>query len=236
MDADCDAVFFDVGNTLLYAYPSVGHVCEEILRASGRLHALDEIEGALPLVDAYYEDRYRTDDTFWTSDERAADVWTGMYVLLCRRLGIPDEEAAPLARAVYDAFGEAARWKAYPDVAPAFERLRSRGVRVGIISNWDTRLEGILHGLGLGGSIDTIVSSAVVGLHKPDPRIFELACERLGVAPQRCAHVGDHLYADVLGARAVGMRPVLIDRHHTGLTAEGVTCLETLDDLEEALG
>lgn len=236
MDADCDAVFFDVGNTLLYAYPSVGHVCEEILRASGRLHALDEIEGALPLVDAYYEDRYRTDDTFWTSDERAADVWTGMYVLLCRRLGIPDEEAAPLARAVYDAFGEAARWKAYPDVAPAFERLRSRGVRVGIISNWDTRLEGILHGLGLGGSIDTIVSSAVVGLHKPDPRIFELACERLGVAPQRCAHVGDHLYADVLGARAVGMRPVLIDRHHTGLTAEGVTCVETLDDLEEALG
>ena len=230
-----DAVFFDVGNTLLYAYPSVGHVCEEILRASGRLHSLDEIEGVLTLVDEYYEDRYRTDDTFWTSDERVADVWNGMYLLLCHRLGIPETDAVPLARAVYDSFGEVGRWHAYDDVAPAFERLRSAGVRVGIISNWDARLEGILEGLGLGSLIDTVVSSAAVGLHKPDPRIFELACERLGVAAERCAHVGDHYYADVVGARAAGMVPVLIDRHGAGLQADGVVCLTTLDDLEEAL-
>ncbi len=230
-----DAVFFDVGNTLLYAYPSVGHVCEEILLGSGRIHSLDEIEGILPLVDEYYEDRYRSDDTFWTSDERAADVWTGMYGLLCRRLGIPEVEAVDLAHAVYDAFGDPARWRAYDDVAPAFERLRSAGVKVGIISNWDTRLEGVLDGLGLGALIDTVVSSAVVGLHKPDPRIFELACARLGVEPGRCAHVGDHVYSDVLGARAAGLRPVLIDRHRVGLSSDGVTCLLTLDDLEGAL-
>jgi putative hydrolase of the HAD superfamily len=232
----CDAVFFDVGNTLLYAYPSVGHVCEEILLASGRIHSLEEIEVLLPLVDEYYEDRYRSDDTFWTSDERAADVWTGMYTLLCRRLGIPEYEAVALAHAVYDAFGEAARWRAYDDVAPAFRRLRDRGVKIGIISNWDTRLEGLLDGLGLGVLVDTVVSSAVVGLHKPDPRIFELACERLGVDPGRCAHVGDHYYSDVVGARAAGMRAVLIDRHGAGAAVEGVPLLSTLDDLEEALG
>jgi putative hydrolase of the HAD superfamily len=230
-----DAVFFDVGNTLLYAYPSVGRVCEEMLRTSGRIHPLDEIERVLPLVDAYYEDRYRTDDTFWTSDERAEDVWTGMYSLLCRRLGIPEEEAVSLAHAVYDAFGEPERWRAYDDVAPAFERLRSQGVKVGIISNWDTRLEKVLEGLGLGSLVDCVVSSAVVGLHKPDPRIFELACERLAVDPSRCAHVGDHYYSDVVGARAAGLRPVLIDRHGAGLAAEDVVCLITLDDLEEAL-
>jgi len=230
-----DAVFFDVGNTLLYAYPSVGHVCAEILLASGRVHSLDEIDSILTLVDEYYEDRYRTDDTFWTSDERVADVWNGMYLLLCRRLGIPETEATPLARAVYDSFGDAGRWRAYDDVAPAFERLRAAGVKVGIISNWDVRLKGILDGLGLGSLIDTVVSSAVVGLHKPDPRIFELACARLEVDPGRSAHVGDHYYADVVGARAAGMVPVLIDRHGVGLEADGVTCLTTLDDLEEAL-
>jgi len=230
-----DAVFFDVGNTLLYPYPSVGHVCEEILRASGRIHELDEIERFLPLVDEYYEDRYRTDDTFWTDDVRAADVWTGMYSLLCRRLGIPETDAVELSRAVYDAFGAASRWRAYEDVAPAFERLRAQGIKVGIISNWDTRLEGILRGLGLAPLIDTVVSSAVVGLHKPDPRIFELACRRLDVAPEACAHVGDHYYSDVVGARAVGITPVLIDRHDVGLTADDVACLTTLDDLEEAL-
>lgn len=231
----CDAVFFDVGNTLLYPYPSVGHVCAEILRASGRIHSLDEIEPLLPLVDEYYEDRYRSDDTFWTCDERAADVWTGMYALLCRQLGIPEDEAGALARAVYDAFGDPARWRAYADVAPAILRLRAAGIRVGIISNWDTRLQGVLDGLELGPLVGTVVSSAVVGLHKPDPRIFELACERLSVAPERCAHVGDHYYADVLGARAVGMRPILIDRHGVGLGSAGVACLTTLDDLEEAL-
>jgi len=230
-----DAVFFDVGNTLLYAYPSVGHVCAEILRASGRIHDLVEIERLLPLVDEYYEDRYRTDDTFWTDDERAADVWTGMYSLLCRRLGIPESEAAALSRSVYDAFGEAARWHAYDDVAPAFERLRAQGVKVGIISNWDTRLEGVLTGLGLAPLLDTIVCSAAVGLHKPDPRIFEFACRRLDVRPEDCAHIGDHYYSDVVGARAVGMTPVLIDRHGAGLDAAGVKCLLTLDDLEEAL-
>jgi putative hydrolase of the HAD superfamily len=231
-----DAVFFDVGNTLLYAYPSVGRVCEEILLASGRAHSLEEIESILPLVDEYYEDRYRSDDTFWTNDERAADVWAGMYVLLCRHLGIPESAAVPLAHEVYDAFGDAARWRAYDDVVPALVRLRASGVKVGIISNWDTRLEGILDGLGLGPLLDTVVSSAVVGLHKPDPRIFELACGRLGVEPGRSAHVGDHVYSDVLGARAAGMRPVLIDRHGVGLASDGVPCLLTLDDLEEALG
>lgn len=235
MTVEVDAVFFDVGNTLLHPYPSVGHVCAEILRASGRIHSLEEIDPLLPLVDEYYEDRYRSDDTFWTCDERAADVWTGMYTVLCRHLGIPDEEAASLARSVYDAFGEPSRWRAYEDVAPAFERLKNAGIRVGIVSNWDTRLEGILDGLGLSRWVDTLVSSAVVGLHKPDPRIFELACDRLGVPPARCAHVGDHYYADVLGARAAGLLPVLIDRHAAGLASPGVTCLTTLDDLEEAL-
>jgi putative hydrolase of the HAD superfamily len=230
-----DAVFFDVGNTLLFPHPSVGHVCEEILRESGRIRTLDEIEDLLPLVDAYYEDRYRSDDTFWTSDERAADVWTGMYAVLCRRLGIPDEEAAPLARAVYDAFGHASRWRAYDDVAPAFRRLRASGVKVGIISNWDTRLEELLAGLGLRDLVETVVSSASEGLRKPDPRIFELACSEVGVLPERSVHVGDHYYADVVGARSAGMTPVLIDRHSGGIPMGSVRCIASLDGLEDAL-
>lgn len=230
-----DAVFFDVGNTLLFAYPSVGHVCREILRESGRIHDLDRIEGLLPLVDEYYEDRYRSDDTFWTCDQRTADVWTGMYSLLCRSLGIPEDEAVVLARAVYDAFGDPSRWRAYDDVAPALRRLRSAGVKTGIISNWDSRLEGILEGLGLRELLDDVVCSAVEGLHKPDPRIFDLACARMGVDPRRAVHVGDHYHADVVGARVIGMTPVLIDRHGAGIEVPEVVCLLTLDDLEAAL-
>jgi len=232
-----DAVFFDVGNTLIKPNPSVALVCAEVLLAAGHERDVTEIERLLPLVDDYYEDRYRADDTFWTSDEGAADVWVGMYSLLCDRLGCDRAEAPVLARAVYDEFGSPERWAAYPDVAPGFERLRAAGVPVGIISNWDTRLDGVLTGLGLGALVDTVVCSAVEGLHKPDPRIFQLACERLGVRAERCVHVGDHVYADIVGARAVGMRPVLIDRHGGDPAARprGVVCIESLDELEEAL-
>lgn len=232
-----DAVFFDVGNTLIRPHPSVGAVCAEVLLAAGHDRALADIEALLPVVDDYYEDRYRADDTFWTSDEGAADVWVGMYSLLCRRLGLDESEAPVLAREVYDSFGSPERWQPYADVVPAFECLRSTGVRIGIISNWDTRLEQVLRGIGLGDHIDAVVCSAAEGLHKPDPRIFELACARLGVRPEACAHVGDHMYADVVGARAVGMRPVLIDRHGTGafVLSGGIARITTLDQLEEAL-
>jgi putative hydrolase of the HAD superfamily len=169
-------------------------------------------------VDEYYEDRFRADDTFWTSEEATSGVWVGMYSLLCRRLGIADE-AEDLARAVYDEFGKSDRWRAYDDVAPAFRRMRALGIKVGIISNWDRRLEGLFE---------------AVGLHKPDPRIFELACSRLDAEPEDCAHIGDHFYSDILGARAAGLRPVMIDRKGGGCVAS-VTVIGSLDEIEGAL-
>jgi len=228
------AVFFDVGNTLIYPYPSVPHVVREILSDEGHTHDLSAIDEYMPLVDAYYEDRYRTDDTFWTDEGETSQVWIGMYSLLCRKLGIEDG-AERIARRVYEEFGCAARWRAYDDVEPAFVRLRSRGLRVGIISNWDRRLEGLLGGIGLSGYIETVVSSAVVGLHKPDPRIFELACDRLGVSAKDAAHVGDHHYADIVGASTAGMTPVLIDRWDAAEPTEE-RFVRTLDDLERVLG
>lgn len=227
-------MFFDVGNTLLAPYPSVSEVVRQVLSEEGYLHDLDAIDELMPLVDEFYEDRYRTDDTFWTSEDETSAVWVGMYSLLCRRLGI-EADAERLARRVYDEFGDAARWRAYDDVAPAFERLRARGLRLGLISNWDRRLAGLFTGLGLDAYLDTVVSSAEVGLHKPDPRIFELACSRVGVRPSEAAHVGDHHYADILGATAVGMLPVLIDRHDTVRDAS-VAFVRDLDGIESALG
>lgn len=229
------AVFFDVGNTLVYPHPSVSEVCRQILAEEGHVHDLSAIDALMPLVDAFYEDRYRSDDTFWTDEAETSQVWIGMYSLLCRELGIEDE-AERIALRVYDEFGRADRWRAYDDVIPAFRRLRDRGLRLGLISNWDKRLTGLMEGMGISPLLDTIVSSAEVGLHKPDPRIFELACERLGVRPDECAHVGDHQYADVLGARTVGMLPILIDRHADDACSREESAIFTLDGIETALG
>jgi len=229
------AVFFDVGNTLLFPHPSVSEVCRQILAEEGHVHDLHAIDALMPLVDEFYEDRYRTDDTFWTDEAQTSQVWIGMYSLLCRELGIEDE-AERIALRVYEEFGCSERWRAYEDVVPAFHRLRGRGLAIGLISNWDKRLTGLMDGMGIAPLLDTIVSSAEVGLHKPDPRIFELACERLDVRPEECAHVGDHHYADVLGARAVGMLPILIDRHAGEGRPLGESAIGTLDGIEAALG
>lgn len=231
--ADLQAVFFDVGNTLLYADPSVSEVCRQVLAEAGHVRDLSLIDSYMPLVDAYYEERYAEDDAFWTDEERTSSVWVGMYSLLCRELGI-EQEAVRIARRVYDEFGRPDRWALYADVRPAFERLRARGLAVGIISNWDSRLVSLLGGLGLGDVLNDIVSSADVGLHKPDPRIFELACGRIGVSPHRAAHVGDHHYADVLGSSAVGMQAVLIDRH--GVCEAEQNPISSLDELDRVLG
>jgi len=227
------AVFFDVGNTLLRPFPSVSAVVREVLAQAGHARDLSSIDACMPLVDAYYEDRYREDDTFWTSEAETSAVWVGMYSLLCRRLRI-DVEAERIAKCVYDEFGNPERWSPYDDVVPALERLADRNIPVGLISNWDSRLPSLVRGLGLDELVETVVSSADVGLHKPDPRIFELACRRLDVEPREAAHVGDHMYADVVGAQAVGMTPVLIDRHrgdHPGYER----FIRTLDELDDVL-
>ncbi|MHB1340533.1 MAG: HAD family hydrolase [Coriobacteriia bacterium] len=229
------AVFFDVGNTLLYPHPSVSEVCRQVLLEAGHVRDLSAIDALMPLVDDYYEDRYRADDTFWTNEEETSSVWVGMYSLLCRHLGI-EADASALARRVYDEFGRPDRWAVHADVTPAMERLRSRGLAIGVISNWDRRLSGLLDGLGLGSLVDTVVSSADVGLRKPDPRIFELACERLGVQPAESAHVGDHYYADVLGARTAGMLAVFVSRFGDALPAVGPVPIKDFAHIEFALG
>lgn len=227
------AVFFDVGNTLLKPFPSVPEVCRQVLAEAGHIRDLSVIDALMPLVDEYYEDRYREDDTFWTDEGETSQVWVGMYSVLCRKLGLGDQ-AEELARRVYNKFGDPGHWRPYPDVEPALRRLVDSGLRVGIISNWDARLSGLLSGLDLDPYLDAVVCSAEVGLHKPDPRIFELACSRLEVEPSEAAHVGDHHYADIVGAEASGMMAVLIDRHDGDAPRHG-RFVRTLDDLEAAL-
>jgi putative hydrolase of the HAD superfamily len=90
-------------------------------------------------------------------------------------------------------------------------RLRAAGCRLAVVSNSEGTVEAMLENAGLRPLFDTVVDSAVVGVVKPDPRIFLLALERLSIAPERAVMVGDSPSADVAGARAVGARAALLD-------------------------
>jgi len=107
---------------------------------------------------------------------------------------------------------EAIRFFAYPDVAPALAGLRQRGLSLVAVSNWDCSLPRVLARCGLDGMLDGTITSAEAGARKPDPAIFAPALELAGCEPGEALHVGDTAEEDVEGARAAGIRPLLIDR------------------------
>lgn len=111
-----------------------------------------------------------------------------------------------------DALMGSLRFEAFADAAPALAELRTRGLRIVVVSNWDCSLGEVLGQVGLRGLVDAIVVSAQVGAPKPDARMFEAAVQVAGCAPTDAIHVGDSPDHDVAGARAAGIRALLLDR------------------------
>jgi putative hydrolase of the HAD superfamily len=108
-----------------------------------------------------------------------------------------------------------------PGVPEALARLRAAGLRLVVVSNADGTVEEGLSRVGLRAQLDAIVDSFVVGAEKPDPRIFTYALAQAGTTAARTAHVGDLYAVDVLGARGVGIRGVLLDPYDDW---DGVDC------------
>jgi putative hydrolase of the HAD superfamily len=123
------------------------------------------------------------------------------------------------------------RFSAFPDARPAIRAARERGMRVVVASNWDVSLHQVLERVGLSPLLDGIVTSAEAGARKPASAVFERALELAGSSPQAAIHVGDSLDEDVAGARAAGIRPVLLSRDG-GVSLDGVETISSLAELE----
>lgn len=145
--------------------------------------------------------------------------------VLHEALGVPGFERADVRRAMLEALD----FRVFPDVPPALEELRGRGLRLVVVSNWDWSLPLWLERTGLSPSIDAVVSSAVAGHAKPSPEIFRMALELVGAEPEEAIHVGDSLSSDVGGANAAGLRAVLISRASDA--PEGVESIRSLAEL-----
>jgi HAD superfamily hydrolase (TIGR01549 family) len=99
-----------------------------------------------------------------------------------------------------------------PEVLPALEQFRSRGLKLVVVSNANGRLRHLLDRLDLTHWFDVVLDSHEWGVEKPDPRLFQLALDQSGAAASRTIHVGDLYHVDVVGARAAGLREgILLD-------------------------
>jgi putative hydrolase of the HAD superfamily len=130
-----------------------------------------------------------------------------------------------------DALLAALRFRAYPDAAPALRELRSRGVTLVVVSNWDHSLHERLEETGLAPLVDGAVASAELGHAKPERAIFEHALALAGADPAGALHAGDSPDEDVGGALAAGLRAVLVARDGGPPAATGVPVIRSLAEL-----
>ncbi len=212
MSVQFDAVFFDVGSTLIAPYPSVAYTMASVAREHGHHLSEADFERYMPAMNAYYESEYERNGDFWCSNDGAVEIWMNMYRYVCGLMGL-EADAEAIAHESYALFRQPDHWLPYPDTVPCLNSLKERGYKLGVISNWDAALEDLLACLGLLSYFDGVAVSAKLGCRKPDPAMFLTACKRLEVVPRNAVHIGDLPSADGDGAYAAGMTPIIIDRH-----------------------
>jgi HAD superfamily hydrolase (TIGR01509 family) len=134
-------------------------------------------------------------------------------------------------------------FSAQEDAERSLQALRESGLKLIAVSNWDCSLPAIFDRIGLGGSLDGVVTSGALGVRKPDVRIFAAALELAGVAASAAVHVGDSIANDVQGALGAGIAAVLLRRPSKGTADTGAACdppegvpvISTLDELPNVI-
>ena len=205
------AVFFDVGGTLLRVEPSVGEVYAKYARPFGFTGSGEELNRRFRKE---WSDSGGIESLGKKSGEEAEKkFWRNLVFQVFKSSdGLTDFEH--YFEVVYEAFSRKDHWRVFEDVVSSgiLNKLKKRGVILGVVSNWDSRLHSILKSTDLSNYFDFILASAEVGSAKPDKKIFVEALRRSRVSPHEVCHIGDDFNTDVKGAGNVGIDAILIDR------------------------
>jgi putative hydrolase of the HAD superfamily len=205
------AIFFDAAGTLFTVNGSVGDIYARIARDYGKeVFAKDVEEGfrrcfadAPPMAfPGVSPERISSLEKQWWQDI-VYNVFTPLGAF---------PQFSEYFDALFSYFARTVAWQLYPETVDTLVSLRKRGILLGVISNFDSRLFGLLDGFNITHFFDPIVISTHVGAAKPEKTIFLQALAHLKVHPEETFHVGDSLHADIEGASAVGILPVLVDR------------------------
>jgi HAD superfamily hydrolase (TIGR01509 family) len=223
------AVFFDVDFTLIHPGP----------RFQGSGYASSCAEYGITVDPARFETAVAGASDFLDSPDRLYDdeLFVRYTVRIIELMGGRGPDVERVARGIYDDWAEHRHFVLYDDVPGALRVLKAQGFRLGLISNSHRPLESFDAYFDLEGLISVRVSSADHGFLKPHPSIFHAALELMRVRPEDAAMVGDSFSHDVVGARQVGMRPILIARGDAPVVGDdaGVAVIRSLDELPALL-
>jgi HAD superfamily hydrolase (TIGR01549 family) len=211
MPSKVRAVFLDAGYTLLF--PRLEALGGELAKL-GFAASPEDFEQAECLA------KNKIDEVLWPL-LRAGQIprnssqyyWQPYLEALMDRLKAPAEARPGLTDKVVETFTDIHTWsRVLPETPPALEGLRASGYRLAAISNSDGRIESEIGRAGLGKFLEFVIDSAIVGVEKPHPEIFEMALRRSNVAAEEALYVGDLYSVDMGGAQLAGLRGILYDR------------------------
>ena len=200
------AIFFDIGDTLVYDDPPLRDRLSLAAKSVGLEWDEARLPGAFRAGESYAVRRY-VDGVPWDDPDSMREAMVRVFGAL---------ELSPLDESTWPRFLGAfasipfTRY-VHPKAIPLLQELKRRGYVVGAISDWEATLPDLLTELGIAPYLDALAVSEIVGVTKPHPRLFEEALRQAGVAPESSLHVGDWYELDVAGARAAGMQALLFD-------------------------
>ena len=211
------AIFYDAGHTLVKPRAEFDEVWDFLARQLG-ISIGEEHRGPFPDVAAFFYSRLGEDGLgSYASDRAARAFWTEYYAFALRDIAsdLPVEQIRSAGGVLYDWYNDPEQWQPFPETIAALEAGRSRGLIQGVVSDWGSDLLPILNAHEITRLMEFVVAWAVVGSAKPHRDIFLYALGRANVAADETVYVGDSYIADVLGSRAAGLHPILIDRDGT---------------------
>jgi len=209
------AIFFDWFNTLAHYEPPRELLHSQALKEFGIEVSPEEILPGLLEADSYFFEENANSPVAKRKPKEQAVVWVRYQQIVLEGVGIKaDQELlAKVMKKVRELFKET-RWTLFDDALPTLKELKQQNFIVGLLSNFDKDMNPLFRELSLESYLDFAVTSKEVGADKPNPLIFQTALQRAGVDASEAIHVGDQYKIDVVGARGVGINPILIDRYN----------------------
>ena len=229
-----EAVFLDAAGTLFHVRGSVGATYSRLARRHGVTIDPEELDRDFkrafalqpPAVSGQAEGPVILE---------AEKQWWMRVVHFALDGKMPSERFPGYFDEVFEFFRTREAWKLYPDSLEALRELEHLGYRMGIISNFDSRLYDLLGELGIAPYFERVFTSWRVGAAKPDPALFRFAATSMNVDEGSCVHIGDSPEEDAFGAKNAGMFSVLLNRARRHDSGVADLCIENLAELVSLL-
>jgi len=197
-------VFLDAGGVLIF--PNWDRISSTLARHGVNVSAA-QLAAAEPHAKRELD---RSGTVRATNDEKRGWLY---FNLILEHAGTTPDDATAAALAELHAYHQHSNlWEYMPDdVLPSLRALKQLGLQLVVVSNSNGTVQAVADRLGLTECVSCVLDSFVEQVEKPDPRFFEIALSRSGADRSSTIHVGDLYEVDVVGARAAGIRPVLLD-------------------------